>query len=214
MRIFSIFAGPNGSGKSTLVPDCTDLIFVNADYCAKEHPIISKMPVGLEKLKAAQKETERQINEMISRGVSFTWETVFSHPSRLSIMKDAKKKGYKIHLTYVTTKHPDINVQRVRSRVLQGGHDVPEDKVRSRYNRSVSFLPQMILEADEVLIYDNSYDRTNPTLLFQKWVDEDGSEPEYIVWDTIDSEIKEWVMEYIIHPLSEMNITILCYNVV
>jgi len=45
---------------------------------------------------------------MISDGISFTWETVFSHPSRLEIMKHAKKNGYKIHLTYVTTKHPDI----------------------------------------------------------------------------------------------------------
>ncbi|HOJ96466.1 MAG TPA: zeta toxin family protein [Methanospirillum sp.] len=167
MRIFSIFAGPNGSGKSTIVPNYSDLVFVNADYCAKEHPVISKMPDGIEKLKSAQKETERLIHEMISDGISFTWETVFSHPSRLEIMKHAKKNGYKIHLTYITTKHPDINVHRVRSRVLQGGHDVPEEKIRSRYTRSISFLPYMILEADEVLIYDNSYEKTNPTLLFQ-----------------------------------------------
>lgn len=95
MRILSIFAGPNGSGKSTIVPDYTDLIFLNADYCAKEHPVISKIPDAFEKIKEAQKETENQIREMISNGISFTWETVFSHPSRLEIMKDAKKTGTK-----------------------------------------------------------------------------------------------------------------------
>lgn len=213
MKIFSIFAGPNGSGKSTIVPEYNDLIFLNADYCAKEHPVISNMPDGFEKVKCAQKETERQIRQMISNGTSFTWETVFSHESRLKIMKHAKKSGYKIHLTYVTTKNPDINVHRVQSRVLQGGHDVPEDKIRSRYIRSISFLPQMILEADEVLIYDNSYEKTNPTLLFQKLIDyEKNLEPDYIVWDVEDEEIRDWVMEHIIQPLSNMNIIIHCYK--
>ncbi|MBN1167819.1 MAG: zeta toxin family protein [Methanospirillaceae archaeon] len=213
MRIFSIFAGPNGSGKSTIVPDYSDLVFVNADYCAKEHPVISKMPDGFEKIKSAQMETERLIHEMISDGISFTWETVFSHPSRLEIMKHAKKNGYKIHLTYITTKHPDINVQRVRSRVLQGGHDVPEDKIRSRYNRSVSFLPQMILEADEVLIYDNSYEKTNPTLLFQKIQNgKPDFKPEYIFWDLKDEEIREWAIEHIMEPLSDMGFILHCYK--
>ncbi|NLV26918.1 MAG: hypothetical protein GXY48_07115 [Methanomicrobiales archaeon] len=53
MRIFSIFAGPHGSGKPTIVPDYSDLVLVNADYCAIEHPVISKMPDDFEKLKAA-----------------------------------------------------------------------------------------------------------------------------------------------------------------
>jgi predicted ABC-type ATPase len=53
MRIFSIFAGPNGSGKSTLVPEDDNRIFLNADYCAREHPIISKMPDSFEKLQCA-----------------------------------------------------------------------------------------------------------------------------------------------------------------
>jgi len=85
---------------------------------------------------------------MISDGILFTWETVFSHPSRLEIMKHEKKNGYKIHLTYVTTKHPDINVHRVWSRVLQGGHDVPEDKIRSE----ISVVPYSIFNAVSIEI--------------------------------------------------------------
>lgn len=92
---------------------------------------------------------------------------------------------------------------------------MPEEKIRSRYTRSVSFLPSMILEADEVLIYDNSYEKTDPTLLFQKLIDgETNSEPEFIIWDVEDEEIRDWVMQYIMEPLSEMGITLHCYKLI
>lgn len=152
---------------------------------------------------------------MLSNGLSFTWETVFSHESRLDIMNYAKNCGYRVHLTYVTTKNPDINVARVRNRVLEGGHDVPEDKIRSRYERSISFLPQMILAADEVLIYDNSYENTAPTLLFQKLTDgKENLDPELIFWDVKDEDVKNWAMKYIFKPLNVMGISVRCYKVI
>jgi Uncharacterized protein conserved in bacteria len=145
----------------------------------------------------------------------FTWETVFSHESRLEMMNHAKNCGYRVHLTYVTTKNPDINVARVRNRVLEGGHDVPEDKIRSRYERSISFLPQMILAADEVLIYDNSYENTAPTLLFQKLTDgKENLDPELIFWDVKDEDVKNWAMKYIFKPLNVMGISVRCYKVI
>jgi predicted ABC-type ATPase len=169
------------------------------------------MPDGLEKSVRAQKETERQIEKMISSGESFAWETVFSHESRLEIMRSAKVAGYRIHLNYITTKHPDINVRRVHDRFLRGGHDVPEEKIRGRYRRSVSFLPEMILAADEVLIYDNSYDNANPTLLFQKLIgNNDDSGPDMIVWQVDDEEVNEWVMTHVIKPLNDMDIFVHC----
>jgi predicted ABC-type ATPase len=172
------------------------------------------MPDGLEKLKCAQAETNKQIREMISKGLSFTWETVFSHENRLEIMRYAKNCGYRVHLTYITTKHPNINVARVRNRVLEGGHDVPEEKIRSRYERSISFLPEMIMAADEVLIYDNSYEKTDPTLLFQKITDsKENSEPSLILWDVEDEDIKFWTMKNIVQPLNEMGVSIYCYKI-
>lgn len=216
MRDFFLFAGPNGSGKSTIIGaflSDNHIEYLNADYCARADPDIAKMPEGREKSIRAQKETERRLEEMISAGLSFAWETVFSHESRLEIMKLAKREGYRIHLTYITTKNPDINVARVHNRFLQGGHDVPEEKIRARYCRSVNFLPEMILTADEVSIYDNSYDNTDPRLLFQKLMkSEDDSEPEMIVWEVDDKEINEWVTEYVVNPLDEMDITIQCFR--
>jgi len=155
MREFFLFAGPNGSGKSAIigsfVPE-SDIQYLNADYLARTDPEIAKMPEGREKFIRAREGTERQLKDMMSAGISFAWGMVFSHESRLDIMKYAKKEGYRIHLTYITTKNPDINVERVHKRFLDGGHDVPEDKIRGRYSRSVSFLPEMILAADEVLV--------------------------------------------------------------
>ena len=215
MRDFFIFAGPNGSGKSTIIEyflSNNDLIYLNADYCARADPEIAKMQDGQEKSIRAQKKTENLLKGMIEEGLSFAWETVFSHESRLEIMKFSKQKGYRIHLFYITTKHPDINVARVHDRFLQGGHDVPEDKIRGRYERSVSFLPQMILIADEVLVYDNSYEKTDPQLLFQKLMEnEQNNEPEMIVWQNEDDEISEWVLKYIVEPLSDSGYFIQCY---
>lgn len=215
MRDFYLFAGPNGSGKSTIISSYLEdenLIYLNADYCARADPDIINMPDGLEKSIRAQKETERQLHTMISDGRSFAWETVFSHESRLEIMASAKRQGYLIHLFYITTKNPDINVARVRTRVQQGGHDVPEDKIRSRYKRSISFLPQMIVAADEVMVFDNSSDNIEPKLLFQKFIEgEEGSDPQMIAWRVEDDDITEWVITYLIRPLERLGYSVPCY---
>lgn len=215
MRDFYLFAGPNGSGKSTIISSYLEdenLIYLNADYCARADPDIINMPDGLEKSIRAQKETERQLHTMISDGRSFAWETVFSHESRLEIMASAKRQGYLIHLFYITTKNPDINVARVRTRVQQGGHDVPEDKIRSRYRRSISFLPQMIVAADEVMVFDNSSDNIEPKLLFQKFIEgEEGSDPQMIAWRVEDDDITEWVITYLIRPLERLGYSVPCY---
>ena len=106
-KILFLFAGPNGSGKSTSLaptleayPKCE---YLNADYCARINPEINALPDGLEKVKRAREETEKQLNEMVRNGVCIAWETVFSHPSRLEFMDYAKSQGYRIRLTYVMT---------------------------------------------------------------------------------------------------------------
>lgn len=218
MKEFFLFAGPNGSGKSTIIErliDETGINYLNADYCARADPEISKMPDGLEKSKKAQLETERVLRETISVGLPFAWETVFSHKSRLDIMEYAKNEGYRINLTYITTKNPDINVARVHQRVFEGGHGVPEDKIRGRYARSIAFLPAMVLLADEVSVYDNSYDNVDPKLIFQKFIQtECDIEPEMVVWQTGDEEIDEWVINHIVDPLMDRGISIQCYQVI
>ncbi len=216
MKEFFLFAGPNGSGKSTIMaPFLSDgsLDYLSADYCEREVSDIKMMPDGIEKSLRAREETEIRLNDMITAGKSFAWETVFSHESRLNIMKHAKDEGYRIHLTYITTKDPDINVARVQSRFKQGGHDVPEERIRERYDRSVSFLPDMITLADEVSLYDNSSEKTDPKLLFQKIMQSEGdNEPEMILWMVEDEEAVEWAVQHVVYPLDKRGMCVQCYR--
>ena len=80
----------------------------------------------------------------------------------MDVIREAKELGYLVILVYVTTIDPTINVERVHMRAAQGGHSVPEEKIRSRYEWSVKLLPDMLDLVDEALVYDNSYHKSPP----------------------------------------------------
>ena len=94
--------------------------------------------------------------ERLEQGRSFASETVFSHPSKLDFLRDAKAKGFDTRVVFIATENPRLNVARVEHRVAQGGHDVPEDKIVSRYHRALENLRLAIPIADRVEVYDNS----------------------------------------------------------
>ncbi len=87
---------------------------------------------------------------------TFSFETVFSHKSKVELLKKAEGKGYRTYLYFVCTKSPEINVYRVLQRTREGGHDVPEEKIRSRYDRSLSNLAAGIKIAYRTYLFDNS----------------------------------------------------------
>jgi len=85
-------------------------------------------------------------------------------------MKEAKTKGYEVNLVVVLTHDPEINVERVKSRVAAGGHDVPVEKVVTRYHRFMeNFLTEAIRVADQARVYNNSFER--PVLILLKSMD-------------------------------------------
>lgn len=94
--------------------------------------------------------------KLLEKKERFSFETVFSHPSKLEIMKEAKEKGYKVYLYFVSTESPEINKLRVRSRKDQGGHDVPQELIESRYYRSLDLLYEACQVAYQVYFFDNS----------------------------------------------------------
>lgn len=100
-------------------------------------------------------------DELIVQRVSFTFETVMSSADKLETMSAARRAGYRIYLYYICTEDPQINVARVANRVRLGGHDVPEEKVVSRYERSLALLSAAIRLSDRAYIFDNSGDRTD-----------------------------------------------------
>lgn len=94
--------------------------------------------------------------KLLEKGESFTFETVMSHISKVQFLQRAQDLGYRTYLYFVATSSPEINVERVKLRVSQNGHDVPEDKIRKRYVESLDLLSEAIKVSNRAYIFDNS----------------------------------------------------------
>jgi predicted ABC-type ATPase len=94
--------------------------------------------------------------KLISIGKSFSFETVFSHPGKLELLKRAKEAGYRVYLYYVATDTPEININRVNIRVAKKGHPVDKETIRSRYYRSLEILFDAIKISNRAYLFDNS----------------------------------------------------------
>lgn len=94
--------------------------------------------------------------KLIATRVPFSFETVMSHQDKVRILQDGRQAGFRTYLYYVATEDPAINVGRVRLRVSQGGHDVPESKIVERYTRSLGLLREAIRHADRAYFFDTS----------------------------------------------------------
>ena len=95
-------------------------------------------------------------HKLIECSKSFTFETVMSFSDKIELLRKAQSRGYRTYLYYVATEDPAINISRVRHRVKMGGHSVPEDKIVSRYQRSLDLLVEAIQCTNRAYIFDNS----------------------------------------------------------
>ena len=95
-------------------------------------------------------------DECIKRGISFSQETVFSHPSKVAALEKAAVAGFRTYLYFVATDSPDVNAERVAERYAQGGHDVPPEKIAARYARSLANLPAAMPHVWRAFFFDNS----------------------------------------------------------
>jgi predicted ABC-type ATPase len=94
--------------------------------------------------------------KLILKQKSFTFETVMSAPDKINLLAKAKQRGYRTYLYFVATNNPEINIVRVKNRVRNGGHDVPTEKIKSRYFRSLDLLSEAIKFTNRAYIFDNS----------------------------------------------------------
>lgn len=95
-------------------------------------------------------------HELVLAKISFTFETVMSSADKIEFMNLAKKSGYRLYLYYIGTEDPSINIYRVKQRKSLGGHNVPEEKIRSRYQRSMSLLKDAVKLTNRCYLFDNS----------------------------------------------------------
>lgn len=143
-----VFAGPNGSGKTTITKLAKTIEpYINADDI-KKATLCSDIDAAIQ--------ADKMRNQLVEQNQSFTFETVLSTERNLLLLKKAKDRGYFIRCIYVLTSDPQINILRVRSRFALGGHDVPEDKIRSRYNKALKLIPKILGVCDVCHIYDNT----------------------------------------------------------
>lgn len=94
--------------------------------------------------------------KLIESNQSFCYETVLSHPSKLKLLEHANRKGYKTYLYFVFTDDWHLNIERVKLRVRQGGHNVDDKKIEQRYFRSLKLFSKAAKEADCAYLIDNS----------------------------------------------------------
>ena len=165
--ILYVVVGPNGSGKSSItkslgLDEQLKERIVNPDLIAAGLDIEDPMERSL----SAAKIAESARRGFVSKRVFFGFETVGSTREKLDFLREAKERGYRVFLMFVTTCDPEINIARVRQRASAGGHDVPEGKIRSRYHRTMRLLPEYVDLADIAYVFDNSGD--HPRIVFIK----------------------------------------------
>ncbi|MGD9891642.1 MAG: zeta toxin family protein [Dehalococcoidia bacterium] len=152
-----VLAGPNGAGKTTtaggLLLDLGVTEFVNADIIERE---ITTPEDGPQQFAAGRLMLSR-IDELALRGESFAFETTLASRTFVPMLRGLMANSYESHLVYVWLRSPDMAIDRVAARVTLGGHHVPSDVIRRRYQRGLkNFFTLYQPLVDSWRVYDNS----------------------------------------------------------
>ena len=155
-----LLAGGNGAGKTTffnLYLAKYGIKFVNADSIAKDMDPQRPEDTSYQAATITAKIRE----DLIAQGISFCFETVFSHESKIDFLARAKANGYKIILVFIHLCDSSLNEARVKQRIAEGGHGVPPDKIHTRIPRTLKHIQTALSLVDDARILDNS-SRDNP----------------------------------------------------
>lgn len=200
-----LVAGPNGAGKTTVInrlrADPSWLQQVEPGFEFPAHHInpdeIAAELIDIRdpraRSKTAQQIADAEREAYLANRISFSFETVMSHPSKIAVMQIARRRGYRVILIFIGTDDPVVNLIRVKDRVAVGGHPVPDDKVVSRYPRTMGYLAKAVECADVGFIYDNSNEE--PTIVAIT------ANADVSLRDGI--RIPEWIEQRLIQPLAE-----------
>ena len=152
-----IIAGPNGAGKTTaaftILPEILFIKeFVNADEIARGISPFNPQTVAIQ----AGKVMLKRIEHLLSEKSSFAIETTLTTIGYLNTIESAKLRGYEVTLVYIWLENLELAINRVKSRVLKGGHDIPKDIIERRYFKSLKNLPKFIELVTAWYLYNNS----------------------------------------------------------
>lgn len=160
-----IIAGPNGSGKTTFakmfLPDYVNCPnFVNADLIAQGLAPFDPRHAAIK----AGKLVLQQIGEYANRGIDFSFETTLAGKAYANLFAKLKTKGYSLHLFFLWIPNPELAIARIKERVTEGGHFVPAQDVRRRFDRGLNnFFKLYETLLDSWTLFDNS--KAKPVLI-------------------------------------------------
>lgn len=153
--IMTVFAGTNGAGKSTLSMQMRGWLgeLVDPDQIARQLNPDNPRSADL----SAGREAVKRIRQLIKTEQKFAIETTLSGTFVLKHMQIAKENGYSIVMYYIGLLDVQMHIDRVASRVEQGGHWIAEEDIRFRYGQSLKNLRPALSIADQIIIIDNTY---------------------------------------------------------
>ena len=150
--VLIFLAGPNGAGKTTFFEEYLELLavpYVNADRIGRLMQLDDRR---------AFTEAERLRAALVDARLSFCTETVFSDPARakLGFLETASERGFAVFLVFIGLESAALSIARVKQLVRQGGHDVPLDRLRARFPRTLANLREALGIVDDAFLFDNS----------------------------------------------------------
>lgn len=158
MKKLYIIAGPNGAGKTTasytILPEIFDCYeFVNADEIAKGLSPFNPDSVGLQSGRLML----NRIDYLIEKGKTFAFETTLATKSYYSLIKRVKLLGYEVILLFLCLNSQELAIRRVATRVIEGGHNIPVDVVKRRFEKGLhNLFNRYIPIVDSWMLIDNS----------------------------------------------------------
>ncbi|MDT8412415.1 MAG: zeta toxin family protein [Vicingaceae bacterium] len=158
MKNLYIISGCNGAGKTTasytILPEmlnCNE--FVNADEIAKGLSPFNSTSVAIQSGRLMLK----RIDQLIAAEKDFAFETTLATRSYVNTVRKAKENGYFITILYFWLNSPELAIERVKQRVYEGGHDIPNNVIRRRYHLGIKNMFTLYIPiADYWMLIDNS----------------------------------------------------------
>lgn len=201
--ILTVFAGPNGSGKSSLTRHLAAAGYDFANYINPDDIATTLSGSYEARVREAQSLADARRAEAIEQHLSFTFETVFSHPSKLDVLGHARDAGFEVVLFFIAVDDPIINVERVGTRVQLGGHDVPADRIVARYYRTMALLPAMLEHVDHAWIFDNTVRATPETETFSGRLVASATREKANLVVIPRYPMPDWTERYLVQPLRQ-----------
>lgn len=168
--VLIVIAGPNGSGKTSTTrlvikhEWAEQCVYINPDEIAQSKFGDWNDPNAVRK---SVEYCEEWREQLLKEHKDFIFETVLSSDGKVDFLKRAKQEGYFIRMFFICTQNPTINAARIAKRVMEGGHDVPIQKIISRYEKALVNAIRVARFVDRVYFYDNSIDNQNAQLIFR-----------------------------------------------